>query len=231
MEDLENLIRCDADDLPDHLLGVAIRINPERDQQHSGIFIRYDSKNYIFHFTGEGQKVFLSEPIENDWFFFKTLNNVKFLIPSVFAHFRRIKRMSKPDYFYFYGGGMFDQEGKYQDYNGMPNYMTCVGFCLAALKHSLRGVDFIKFDDWPAGSVSEKSETFVKEFYTKKIAPNFSGITFEQFSKGVRRITPLEYISAGYSDIVPVPKLFIDTHKDAVKAEIKNRIVNWQAKA
>jgi len=231
VENLENLIRCDSENLPEHLLGIAFRINRERNQYHSGIFIRYDRQNYIFHFTGEGQKVFLDPPIENDWFFFKTMNNVKFFIPSVFAHFRRIKRMSKPDYFYFYGGGLFDQNGNYQDNKGMPNYMTCVGFCLAALKHSLRGIDFIKFDDWPVGVVKGKPSGFVNNFYTKNIAPNFPEITIEKFSTAVRRITPLEYISAAYSDKIPVPKSFVDNNKDTVKTEIKNRIDNWQDKS
>lgn len=230
MQNLDNLIRCDSDDLPDHLLGVAIRINPERNQPHSGIFIRYDRKNYIFHFTGEGEKVFLHEPVDNDWFFFKTLVNVKFFIPSVFAHFRRIKRRSKPDYFYFYGGGAFDQNGDYQDDNGLPNYMTCVGFCLSALKYSLRGVDFIKFEDWPPGVIEGKDEDYVKNFYERKVIPNYPSVTFEEFSRNVRRITPLEYITAGFSGTIPVPKAFIDAQKSALKAELRERINNWEPK-
>lgn len=230
MEDLENLIRCDSDDLPDNLLGVAIRINPERDQPHSGVFIRYNRKNYIFHFTGEGQKVFLSETVDNDWFFFKTLSNIKFFIPSVFAHFRRIKRMSKPEYFYFYGGGLFDHDGKYQDDDGMPNYMTCVGFCLAALKFSLRGTDFLKFEDWPAGVLDGKKNDFISKFYNKEIVPNYPDLTIEEFSKRVRRITPLEYVTAGYSGTIPVPKFFIDTQKGAVKSDILSRIDTWETK-
>jgi hypothetical protein len=230
VQNLDNLIRCDSDDLPDHLLGVAIRINPERNQQHSGIFIRYDRKNYIFHFTGEGEKVFLSDPIDNDWCFFKTLKNVKFFIPSVYAHFRRIRRKSNPDYFYFYGGGKFDLNGDYQDDNGLPNYMTCVGFCLAALKHSLRGIDFVRFEDWPSGIIEGKEEGYIKKFFEREIAPNYSDITLEKFSQNVRRITPLDYVTAGFAGTIPVPKAFIDAQKITVKTEIRERIENWSPK-
>ena len=231
MQNLDNLIRCDSDNLPDHLLGVAIRINPERNQPHSGIFIRYDRRNYIFHFTGEGEKVFLHTPIDNDWCFFKTLTNVKFFIPSVYAHFRRIKKRSKPDYFYFYGGGIFDQNGDYNDDDGLPNYMTCVGFCLAVMKFSLRGVDFLEFTDWPSGIIDGKEEDFIKKFYETKIAPNYPNLPLERFSQNVRRITPLEYITAGFSDKLPVSKSFIDTKKGSVKAEISERINNWELKS
>ena len=231
MENLNNLIRCDSEELPDHLLGVAIRLDADRKNPHSGVFIRYDKQNYIFHFTGKGDKVFLHPPTDNDWFFFKALTEVKYYIPSVYAHFRRIKRKSKPDYFYLYSGGAFDQNGDFTDTGTLPNYMTCVGFCLAVLKHSLTGIDLIQFEDWPAGILNGKSEDYVKNFYDVKIAPNYPDISFAKFSNDVRRITPLDYITAGFSSVIPVPKTFIDNQKSSVKKEIYASIDNWKLKS
>jgi hypothetical protein len=231
VQNLNDLIRCDSDDLPENLLGVAIRINnPERNRPHSGIFIRYNSQSYIFHFTGDGQKIYLTPVIDNDWFFFKTLTNIKYFIPSIFAHFRRIRLKSKPEYFFFYGGGLFDSNGNYQDYEGMPNYMTCVGFCLAALKSNMRNTDLLQFKDWPSGIIVGKSNNYVEGFYNKYIAPNYSGVTLEQFSKNVRRITPLEYVTAAFSEFFPAEKSFVDSHKSIVKEKINRIIDDWESK-
>lgn|GEM_PF-3539028 len=228
MQDLTKLIRCDSDDLPENLLGLAIRLeNPGKNNPHSAIFIRYNSQNYLFHFTGNGQKVYLTTAINNDWFLFKALTNVNFFIPSIFAHFRRIKTKSKPAYFYFYGGGLFDSNGDYVDNEGLPNYMTCVGFCLAALKQTL-STDLLKFDEWPSGKIKGKPEDFVELFYKKKVAPNYPDISLELFSKNVRRISPLEYITAGFSDSFPASKTFVETSKQRIKESILHSINTWE---
>lgn len=231
MQDLDNLIRCDSDELPENLLGVAIRLNsPERNRPHSGIFIRYNGQSYIFHFTGEGQKIYLTPVIDNDWFFFKTLTGIKYFIPSIYAHFRRIRLRSKPEYFFFYGGGVFDANGDYQDLEGLPNYMTCVGFCLAALKANMKNVDLLKYEDWPTGVIVGKSKEYIEGFYAKNIAPNYPGVTLEQFSKNVRRITPLEYVTAGFSESIPAEKSFIDIQKVSVRKSITQMLDYWETK-
>lgn len=223
---IEKLKRCDSDELPLNLMGIAIHVNPERNRLHSGIFIRYNGQGYFFHYTGEG--IFLSPSLENDWLLFNEFTGITPFIPSVFAFFNRVKRNSKPRYFQFYAGALYDSTGKLKDLNGLPEYMTCVGFCLAVIKNILLGKDFIDYNDWPVGhGVGDEA---IKNFFNDKIVPHYPTLTFIDFSQGVRRIKPLEYLTASYSNSMPVSKTFTDMYQAFVRNDIKEQLDNWVPK-
>jgi hypothetical protein len=125
---IEQLVRCDSDGLPSNLFGVGVQINAERTALHSGIFIRYNGQGLFFHYTGKG--IFLTETADNEWLLFNAFNGITPFIPSVLAYFKRIKRVSKPRYFQFYTGALYDSNGEFNDPAKLPEYMTCVGLLL-----------------------------------------------------------------------------------------------------
>lgn len=225
---ITNLNKCNEKGLSDNLLGIAVQFNFEKRILHSGIFIRYNGEGHFFHYTGRG--IFLTEVTDDELLLFEEFTKVKAYIPSILAFFKRVKRTSKPKYCYFYAGALYDQDGKLKQAHVIPEYLTCVGFCLAVLKNILLGQDLIKYSDWPAGhGIDGLKKDYVERFFTENIQPNHPEITIEQFREGIRRITPLEYFTASFSTTIPVAKSFTDANQQEVKEAIKREIANWES--
>jgi hypothetical protein len=96
------------------------------------------------------------------------------------------------------------------------------------IKNILLGKDFLNYTDWPIGHGVSDEE--IKKFFDNKILPHYPTITFIEFSKGVRRIAPLEYLTASFANTIPVKKAFTDRYKHIVRADIKRQLDNWTVK-
>jgi hypothetical protein len=184
---------------------------------HSGIFIKYNGVRQFFHFLGDAIR--LTPVGDGDLIYFKELRDIQIFIPAILAYFRKIKANSKPKYAYYYTGAIYGPDGKLKDETGFPEYFTCVGFCLAVIKNLTFGTDFINYNDWPLGH--RISEDYIHTWFEKHIKPFYPKMTIEKFGEGIRRIVPLEYITAAYSDNRPVRKTFTDHYKPQVKVILK----------
>jgi hypothetical protein len=215
------IIRGDSDYLPDNLMGVAVSLS-ENEINHSGIFIRYDSTNYLLHFNK--RKISLVEIPSNSLVFFKHINLIPAeLIPSTFHWFTKLEwKENQPDYNYFYSGSFYDESTlDFIDPTGMPEFMSCVGFCLNVLKTVFRNQDFIQYTDWYFHD-GLTEDTILR--YFRKTKNNYPDIDLEEYIKHVRRITPIEYFTAGFDSKIPVPKIFTDSYKREVAQNIMEKV-------
>lgn len=222
--DPNSIFRIDADNINDNIIGVAACLLQDNTIHHAGIFIRYNSTNYLLHFDKE--KVELLEIKKAVLCFFKRLSYIPSeIIPSTYLLFKRISMSKKPGYSYFYDGSCYEPTNiDFFDEYEMPEIMSCVGFCLNVLKTVLNREDFIKYTDWHYhnGITEDK----VKKYFESKIKANYPNIDIVEFCKHSRRILPIEYFTAGFSTTIPVEKLFTDANIKAVENALISKIAS-----
>ena len=220
---------CTSEDLPDNAIGAAVYINDKGDVQHAGIFIRHKGENKLFHYTGvqvkidsfDGRRLYIYKGLEN---FIPPITN------SIMMHFEVIQKEAKPEYGYFYVGSMYNESGDFVSLGDMPEYMTCVGFCLNCIKYLLQGEDLFEYQDWDESSLKGVLETepeYVTDFI-KEVREAIPNIKIEDFKKGLRRIWPLEYITGAFSDSIPVRKPFTDDYSPQVNESLLDMQMDMQ---
>ena len=206
----DNIISCQADDLPENMIGAAIVTNG--DTQHAAIFIRYNGESKLFHFTGKDVMI---EDFFNpgEIYFHKIIDEVDpLLIPSFLAQCELILEKAEPKFGYFYEGGLYDQNGDFISPGSVPQYMTCVGFCLNVIKGFFDGEEYFSYTDWDNSTVDE---SYVEQFLTRVQEEN-PDLKIDDFKADLRRILPIEYLSGAFSPDRPVTKAFIDGIKTDV---------------
>ncbi|WP_091372351.1 hypothetical protein [Mucilaginibacter mallensis] len=217
------IIRGDYDSLPDNIIGVAVSLLND-DINHSGIFIRYNNTNYLFHF--DSVDVVLIEIPKDAIVFFKQLTFIPpEFITSTFHWFRQLEKFKSPDYGLFYSGSFYNESTlEFIDKNQMPEIMSCVGFCLNVLKTVLRGNDFINYTDWNYhnGITDDK---ILRYFINAK--KNYPDIDIIEFAQHVRRILPVEYFTAGFDLNIPVKKAFTDSNNKEVTKIIMEKVSSF----
>jgi hypothetical protein len=215
------LVKCSSITTPDNLIGAAVYINPRKQAKHAGIFIRYNGKNKLFHYDGLNV---LLEDYDNDQLY--VVKEIDFihssLIPSIVMHCELVLEKASPLYGYFYMGSMYNESGDFISEGNMPEYMTCVGFCLNYFKYILKGKDFFNYLDWTSLGLGEK-EGFVESFINE-VQDKFQNIDINMFQNGIRRINPLEYLTGAFSEKIPVRKEFVDKYAQHVQNEYRRLI-------
>jgi hypothetical protein len=207
------IVKCNTSDLPDNIIGAAVLIEHSK-IPHAGLFIRYNGESKLFHFDGE--KVLLEDFKDEEIYFFKELPYLKSALTASFlAHCQVVLKEAKPVFGYFYIGALYDEQGKFRNPGDLPEYMTCVGFCLNFLRYFADGVDLFEIDDWKSMDIKKKDE-YVTEFI-EKVKIQHPNVDIEDFKKGIRRIWPAEYFTGAFSETLPVKKEFIDANLNEIQ--------------
>jgi len=221
------IIRGDYESLPDNIIGVAVTLNLDEVQNpinHSGIFIRYNNSNYLLHFNREA--IELVEIPEDSLVFFKQISVPTGFILSTYHFFTQIIKRKVPEYGYFYSGSFYDETTlDFIDGHGMPEIMSCVGFCLNVMKTVLRGKDFIKYTDWNYHDGLTEDKVLR---YFMKAKKSYPDLDMDEYIKYVRRILPIEYFTAGFEveAKIPVRKTFTDANIRIVDKMIMDRVAS-----
>lgn len=210
----DNIISCEANDLPENMIGAAIMTNPDS-TQHAAIFIRYNGESKLFHFTGK--TVMIQDFFNPDELYFhKSLDVIDpILLPAFLAQCELVLEKAQPQFGYFYNGALYDSNGDFISPSSLPEYMTCVGFCLNVIKGFLSDQDYFNYLDW---DISTLDETYAEKFL-EKVQQDNQGVSINEFKANLRRILPIEYLSGAFSSEIPVTKTFTDAIKtDVLKA-------------
>jgi hypothetical protein len=218
--DLSEIRLCTSPPDDENIIGLAVYVNDRDVFEHAGIYLRYNFVNYIFHYNGKD--VVLSElDREVPRLYYKDfVFTSRALIPSVYNYFKKVEANVQPRYGYFYAGSMYDANGNFAAPGEYPEYMTCVGFCLSVFKFLLRG-DFIRYRDW---GIHDNVPDEAIDNFLQKIVKHYPTINLSAISAEIRRITPLEYFTSGFSPDHPVEKFYTDAHSSPISTEILNRL-------
>lgn len=217
----DNIISCQADDLPDNMIGAAIVTNNDN-TQHAAIFIRYNGESKLFHFTGKS--VMIEDVLSLDEIYYhKSLDVIDpLLLPAFLAQCELVLEKAQPKFGYFYdGSALYDNNGDFISPSSFPEYMTCVGFCLNLIKSFLSDQNYFNYSDW---DISTLDESYVEKFLEKVQIDN-PGISIGDFKESLRRILPIEYLCGAFSPTLPVEKVFIDGIRPSVEIVYENKRV------
>jgi hypothetical protein len=129
------------------------------------------------------------------------------LLPAFLAQCELILEKAQPKFGYFYEGALYNEAGEFLSPSTLPEYMTCVGFCLNVIKGFLSDQDYFNYGEW---DVKTLDETYAEKFL-EKVKLDHPSINIDDFKANLRRILPIEYLSGAFSDNLPVSKGFIDS--------------------
>lgn len=221
----DNLIDCPSDQLPANFVGAALYVeggNPI----HALIIIKHEATGVfeMFHYDGGTTVEFIQPGVLAPSFCGSLLHIVdEELIPTFITHCRIIKDEAKPRYGYFYNqGSLYDAEGKFISPNDMPEYMSCVGFCINVIQQYLSDESFFKYSDWDETTIG-KDEGYIEQWIAK-VKKHNPTVDEKLLREGLRRIFPLEYLTGAFSDELPVTKVFTDEESPKLKSIIEQRL-------
>lgn len=192
------LLKSDEQDLDEYFVSAACQINEEGEAKHAGIVIHCEEGYYLFHYGGED--VELCNALDDEWYFQKSFD---FILPDFcgefLGHCKKIKENSNPKYGFFYQGSYYE-DGKYYSENGLPEYMTCVGFCINVIKGFIEADEYFQYTDWTNEHINEGYINHMVEkmrLINPKINP-------EHIKENIRRISPPEFIASAFLDEIPI---------------------------
>jgi len=197
------------EDIKEDFVAIGNLINDLKEPYHAALIIKYNSDLLQCHYTGT--EIEFSD-IDLDYFHKRTNTVHQLEIPAFIAYCNSVKKNANPIYGYFYSGEYYDNDGKHFSEKVIGERMTCVGFCLNVLKGFLEK-DYLKFTDWDSSTHS--SDYLIKYAEKHKLDP-------KSIQESHRRISPIEILTSGYFNKIPIPKTDIDSKLDEVKEYLVN---------
>lgn len=216
----KQLFDNDTLELPDNIAAAVVLIDDKNKIAHSGIVIRYNGESKLLHFNPP--EVLLESLTDYPLYYYKELTFIDpELIPTFLAHCEIIQNSAKPKYFYFYANSIYDANGDFITDKNMPEYMSCVGFCLNVLEFFLADESFFDYSDWDSSTLN-KEDSYIDHFIDKVLL-TLPETDTEELRKNIKRIFPIEYLSGAFLER-PVKKEKVDLLAPKLTAIIKNRM-------
>lgn len=226
----KELIQSDNPNLPESFVAAAVKVDNAGIAHHAGLVISTSGKYYLFHYTGE--IVILDIVPNGKWYFHKNLSFItNEEVLAFYAHCKIISTKANPSYGYFYSGSYYTEEGQYFSESGIPEFMTCVGFCINVVLGFIESDEYFVYSDWSEDSVKNAHGVFANhiDYFNWFISqPNVQGqnIDIQLFKENLRRINPAEYVASAYLEIIPIRKKAIDEIIANVEAVIEHKRIN-----
>lgn len=218
------LLNLDEVELIENMVAAAVYVEGGM-PSHAALIIRHNQETRVFHFFGSVLLEQAYDVIEEGRFIFvRELDFIpSFLVPSFIAHCELIEKEAKPQYGFFYDPRSFyGPDGRFRNAGSFPEYLTCVGFCLAVIQSYLVNEEFLFYTDWDHSTLDVQIERTA--FQMLEITKNYPNLMIEDLKNAVRRILPIEYFSGAYSDKRPVRKSFTDELSGRLQSKITLRV-------
>lgn len=207
------LIKTSESDLSRNFIAIAMKLTKidsgVQIGDHSALLICVHSQLYIFHYLPSGIifRLAIAETDLGNYYhkeikFFSTSDS---FLDAVLARFESIKKRSKIMYSMIFDSSHYDENGLYVSKSGLPEFATCVGFCINVLSGLiLESDEFVKISDWDNFDIKHpKLQEYIEA--AKEAYPDLDESKYQTHHK---RITPNECTITGYfsgSDI-PISK-------------------------
>lgn len=220
----ENLVKFTEANLPDNFVSVATYIQ-HRKPVHAAILVRYKGKNYLHHYGGTSMPE-VSESFNGEWYIFKECNVIdsesEDEVGSFLQYCKRICDRSNITYGFYADGSKYDEKGDYVSQQGLPEFGTCVGFCVNTLSGALLEEDsYFNLDDWDDSSVA--SAAGLEGFSLHQIQARYPKLDMDLYNAFKKRISPLEYLTSGFFDSYPIRKQNVDGILPLVEEDVEKK--------
>lgn len=215
----EELIESNSPNLPNDFVGAAVYIREDGYPFHAGLAIGYRGTAQLFHFT-EDEKLEFAPLAEQKWYVHKELVPI---LPDLAApflnHCKKIAKLSPPIWGLYYNGAYF-KDGKLFNKEGLPYYMSCVGFCIAVLNGFGETEHYLQHTDWtPNNSIND---LYFEEKINDLLAKH-KDLSRDDIKDDIKRIKPIEYLATGYYHDYPIRKADTDKITEELKAILKSK--------
>ncbi|MCT4306162.1 hypothetical protein [Elizabethkingia anophelis] len=224
MEIKDELIKFNENSLPKNFVAMATKIE-NKEATHAGILIRYQSINYLHHFDGKPPRV-VENFDENGWYIYKIvdfISNDEFEVASFLQYCRRVCAKSQIKYGFIADGSFYDEHGNFISRQGLPEFGSCVGFCVGTLKGAILDLDanddYFHLEDWDDTDIDLTTNDILNQ-YTAYIYPDLDWVLYNSFKK---RIKPIEYISSAFTDSYPIRKVDLNDIKPVIQEYINDK--------
>lgn len=220
----EKLIRSNISTLPDNLIAVAIRIDERELADHAALLIGVNRQYYIFHFMEDGIKNDDLARVDTNaqWIYHKQLEVIDSMESETFlSHCERILNNCNPKYGFLFDGSYY-KDGVHFSESGLPEYSTCVGFCINVISGYLYDHDkYFEVTDWDLIPVDHPS---FEKYYNAALETN-PEMDVNMYKSHHRRIKPSEYVAGAFMDHrgIPIRKTVIDLVISNIEAVISNK--------
>ncbi|MVM39485.1 hypothetical protein GO730_20975 [Spirosoma sp. HMF3257] len=218
------LLRFNDHSLPENFVSLAVRIDNENyEPYHAAILIRHKKIDYLHHFPGGDPPIVVENFNEHGWYIYKILkssnNNDPSEIGAILQYCKRICTQTNITYSFIADGSSYSETGDFLSKLGLPEFGTCVGFCLNTLSGIIIDVDdsLVELTDWDDSEINFRYDAWSQAEARKKY-PNLDWNLYYSVKK---RITPTEYLCVSYFDEFPIRKASISQIKNSVLEEIK----------
>jgi hypothetical protein len=203
-EELEiDLFRCEEANYDGNFVAIAVQIKDDS-VYHAGVLISSDEGTYLCHF--DATSVHVEEPPKEEWYFYKVFSFIDpTLVNAFLAHCKVVQKESFPVFGAYYDGSYYDHTGTYFSKISRTEFMTCVGFCVNLIKGFLsheHEVEVFHYKDWSTASLSP---TYLNNFI-KTLKLHNPDVDVNSLTDNIRRILPVEFISAAYLKKMPFRK-------------------------
>lgn len=201
-EELEiELFRCEEENYQGNFVAAAVQIK-DGVVCHAGLLICSEIEgNKLFHY--DGLDVLLEDPPNDEWYFYKIFTLIDSRLVSAFlALCKNVKRESSPVYGAYYEGSFYNNDGLYFSQVVRQEYMTCVGFCINVIKGFLSEEEEVEVFDLSGWTSADLSPSYLSHF-VEKLKLSHPNADVNSLIENIRRIKPIEYISAAYLKSIP----------------------------
>jgi hypothetical protein len=220
----KHLIRFNDSSLPENFVAIAAKIESQ-EVMHAAILIRHNSIDYLHHFPGKIPPIVEENFIENGWGIYKIIDIVNVHDPDEVGSFlqycRRICKKSNITYSYIADCSSHANDGEFISRIGLPEFGTCVGFCLNTLANTIIDLEgtILHLDDWDDTGLDQ----WIDDWAVKQAEKKYPDLDWNIYNAFKKRITPLEYLCAGFINEFPIRKAKINELKVPVQDAINQK--------
>lgn len=217
------IVKFNSVDLPANFVSIATKIEG-RKATHAGILIRHCNIHYLHHFPGNTRPVVEENFNEDGWYVYKVLDafnvNDEKEVASFLQVCKRICLKSNITYSYIADGSHYDNRGEFIARIGLPEFGTCVGFCVNTLKDSIIDVadrGYFNLEEWDDSGLNERYDAWAQN----QVASRYPDLDWELYKMFKKRIAPIEYLCSAFTKDYPITKDTINELRADVEAEIE----------
>ncbi|WP_337045436.1 hypothetical protein [Emticicia sp. 17c] len=223
MRSKNTLYKFNEESLPENFVSIAVNIHKDKiEPTHAAILIRHENINYLHHFPGQTLPEVIDNFNESGWYIYKIINFIEvgdsYEVGAFLQYCRRVCKNSNITYSYIADGSSYNDRGQFISRIGLPEFGTCVGFCLNTLSNAILDIEnsIIELDDWDDSEILQ----WVDNQSVLQVQKKYPDLDWNLYNAFKKRITPLEYLCISFFDDYPIKK----NEVDKIKGDILNRI-------